>query len=97
MDTNSNTETNSKIHENNKFITPLVTNVSYKDNYVLSLTFSDNSQKQIDFESYLKSATIYNRFLDLKKFKKVYLDYGDLSWKGNILDFHHSTLYNWKY
>ena len=96
MDSNSNTEKICATNKVNQFVTPLVTSVVYVKDYKLKLIFSDNSQKEIDFEIYLKKSDIFKPYLDINRFKKVKLDYGDLTWAGNILDFHHSSLYNWK-
>jgi hypothetical protein len=74
-----------------------ITEVEHIKNYSLKIVFEDGKCKTIDFESYLKSNPVYKQFLNLKKFLSFYIeDNGALHWKGNLLDFHYSTLYNWK-
>jgi hypothetical protein len=85
----------SQINKAQQFVTPLVSKVDYVEGYVLRLYFSDNTQKEINFEAYLREHQVFKPFLDITIFKKVRLDYVDLTWPGNILDFHHSSLYNW--
>jgi len=54
----------------------------YLGNYKIRLTFSDNNEKVIDFEPFLKKAKnpMTRKYLDIDKFKDFQLEYGDLTW-----------------
>jgi hypothetical protein len=65
---------------------------TYQKDYTLSLTFSNGTVKEIDFEPVLKKHVIYKRFLKKDNFLKFEVDHGALRWPGNILDFHYTQL-----
>ena len=54
----------------------------YLDNYKIRIAFSDEVERMIDFEGFLKHAKnpMTRKYLDLEKFKKFKIDYGDLVW-----------------
>jgi len=54
----------------------------YIDKYKLQLLFSNKRRRIIDFEIFLNNAKnpMTKKYLDLKKFKKFYIAYGDLVW-----------------
>ncbi len=54
----------------------------YLGDYKIKLTFSDNDEKVVDFEPFLKNAKnpMTQKYLDINKFKDFQLEYGDLTW-----------------
>ena len=59
-----------------------IVNANYASNYKIEIIFSDGKEKTIDFEEFLRQAKnpMTTKFLDLKKFKKFKIEYGDLIW-----------------
>lgn len=59
-----------------------VTKAQYIDKYKLQISFSNKLQKVIDFEIFLKNAAnpMTRKYLDLKRFKRFRIYYGDLIW-----------------
>lgn len=82
-------------YKNNKFVTPIITTAKHIKGLSLCITFSDNTIKTIDFTNYLKKNPLFIKFIKVSNFKKFKVDNGDIYWPGNVLDFHHSQLYNW--
>jgi hypothetical protein len=64
----------------------------YLNDYKLSLTFSDGTNKTIDFQQKLEAHAIYKPYLKMKNFLKFKVDHGALRWPGNVLDFHYTQL-----
>ena len=54
----------------------------YQSSYKIKLTFSDNSERVIDFEKFLRNAKnpMTKKYLNLNKFRRFKVDYGDLLW-----------------
>lgn len=74
-----------------------ITAVKYLKDYLLEITFSDNVVKQVDLGGFLMSAQnpMTTAFLDVELFKQVKVEYGNLSWNGEM-DLSAESLYNWK-
>jgi len=62
--------------------------VKYLKDYKLKVVFSDNEEKTADFEHFLNTAKnpMTKAFLDIKKFKKVNIDTGFLSWNNGQME-----------
>lgn len=69
--------------------------VSYVDRYQLSLCFSNQVERLVDFEPFLTVSTnpMIRKYLDLINFKKFVLDYGNLQWNDYDLCFPIADLY----
>lgn len=67
----------------------------YVKGYKIKLLFSDNEEKTINFEPFLKQATnpMTRKFLDINKFKKFKIEYGDLIWDNYEMCFPIIDLY----
>lgn len=72
--------------------------VDYLGNYVLGLSFSDDSYKEISFKEFLfKSKNpMTTKYQDESHFTSFSLDYGDLNWNDYELCFPISDLYKGK-
>lgn len=72
--------------------------VDYLGNYVLGLTFSDSSYKEISFKDFLFEAKnpMTTKYQDENLFASYSLDYGDLNWNNYELCFPISDLYDGK-
>lgn len=51
-----------------------ITDVYANDDFTLLLTFDNNEKRLFDMKPYLKKNTVFESFLNLKDFKRVYLD-----------------------
>jgi len=69
----------------------------YIDRYRINLHFNDGSQKIIDFYPFLKKANnpMTYQFLDVEKFKKFRIYYGDLIWPRHEMAFSAQSLFEW--
>lgn len=67
-------------------------NAEYIKEYKLLLTFSNNKQKQVDFEPVIRKHAMYKPYLNIDKFKKFKVEWNALRWPGNRLDFHYTQL-----
>ena len=72
-----------------------ITNAEYIKDYKIKLVFSDNKERIINFEHFLKQARnpLTRKFLDLNEFKKFTIEYGDLVWKDYEMCFPIIDLY----
>jgi hypothetical protein len=74
-----------------------IVNAEYLNDYIVRLTFADNTVKDINFSNFLltHSHPQYNRFRNLKNFRKFQLKNGNIVWGKNAdLCFHEEELYN---
>jgi len=67
---------------NNKM---LIIGAMYVSDYKVNITFADKTEKTIDFGIFLKRYPHpqYNKYLDLKNFKKFKIDGGNIIWGKN--------------
>lgn len=72
--------------------------VEYIKDYQLKVVFDDGDVRIADFGEFLRKAKnpMSTQFRDIKKFKKVKIDHGDLSWKDEM-DFPADEIYKGKY
>jgi hypothetical protein len=83
-----------------------ITYAEYLSGYRVRLRFNDGKEQILNFESFLRHARhpMIRKYLDLEKFKRFSLEYGDLVWNDYELCFpiadlyagnieHHSTCY----
>ena len=73
-----------------------IVKVKYLSDYVLSVEF-DNTEKRIaDFESFIKNSLqpMTNQFQDKKRFKKVYIENGRLTWEDGQMDISAKSIYD---
>jgi hypothetical protein len=70
--------------------------VKYLEDYKLKVVFSDKNEKTADFENFLNSAKnpMTKAFLDIKKFKKVNIDTGFLSWNNGEMEISGQSINN---
>ena len=63
----------------------LITDAVYISDYIVNITFADNTEKTIDFGIFLKNHPHpqHNKYLDLKNFKKFRIDGGNIIWGKN--------------
>lgn len=59
-----------------------IENAEYLGNYKIKLSFSDASERIIDFENFLRKAKnpMTRKYLDKELFRSFSLSYGDLMW-----------------
>lgn len=76
----------------------LIKKAKYIDEYKLQLLFSNDSKRTIDFKNFLSNAInpMTKKYLDLKRFKKYKILYGDLVWGDYELCFPIWDLYKGK-
>lgn len=67
----------------------------YLEDYKLRLEFSNGQERIVDFEPFLRNSLnpMIRKYLDLEKFKKFSLEYGDLFWDDYDLCFPIADLY----
>ena len=67
----------------------------YVDDYRLLLTFNDGISRIVDFGGFLRAHPHpdIKKYLDVERFKKFHLEYGDLMWGDFNLIFPISDLY----
>lgn len=70
--------------------------VKYLKDYKLKVVFSDQKEKTADFENFLNSTKnpMTKAFLDIKKFKKVNIDTGFLSWNNGQMEISGQSINN---
>lgn len=74
-----------------------VIKAEYINGLILNITFSDNSQRKVDFEPFLtgKEHAIFKFYRKVKNFKRFSVENGKLVWGTNWdLIFPTSQLYN---
>ena len=69
-------------NNNNKI---LITDAVYVSDYKVNIKFADETEKTIDFGIFLKKYPHpqYNKYLDVKNFKKFKIDGGNIIWGKN--------------
>jgi len=72
-----------------------ITEIKYLYDYKIEVTFSNNQIAIADFENFLNKSKnkMTNKFLDKKKFKKVTIDCGFLSWNDGEMEIDALTVY----
>jgi hypothetical protein len=67
----------------------------YVADYKLRLKFSDNKERVVDFEPFLRNTLnpMIRKYLDLESFKNFTVEHGDLFWDDYDLCFPISDLY----
>lgn len=72
--------------------------VKYLGDYVLGLTFSDSTYREISFKYFLFNTKnpMTTKYQDESQFTSFNLDYGDLNWNDYELCFPISDLYKGK-
>ncbi len=72
-----------------------ITKAEYVEGYKLKLKFSDNIERIVDFEPFLKLSTnpLIRKYLAFDQFKRFKLEYGDLQWNDYDLCFPIADLY----
>jgi len=72
-----------------------ITNAEYVKDYKIKLVFSDNKERTINFEHFLKQAgsAMTRKFLNINEFKKFKIEYGDLVWNDYEMCFPIIDLY----
>ena len=74
----------------------MITVATYIEDYKIELTFTDGTNKIIDFYPLIACKAMYKPYLKVEKFKKFRLDVGSLVWPGNRLDYHYTFLYKFQ-
>ncbi|MFB6307491.1 MAG: DUF2442 domain-containing protein [Flavobacteriales bacterium] len=61
----------------------------YLVDYKIKFTFSDNKERIVDFESFLKKAKnpATRKYLELYNFRNFHLEYGDIVWGDHEMCF----------
>ena len=74
-----------------------ITNAEYVQEYQIRLAFSDETVKIVNLEMFMKTNgnPMVAQFLDVGKFKKFRIWYGDLIWPKHEMAFMAETLYEW--
>ncbi|MDR0518329.1 MAG: DUF2442 domain-containing protein [Fibromonadaceae bacterium] len=72
-------------YSNKKQVPIKVVSAKYKNNYIVELVFSDSSKKSVKFGSFLRKSMhpIIRSYLKEDKFKKFYIDNGNIVWGKN--------------
>ncbi len=73
--------------------------VNYLSGYSLEIFFSNGKIKKVDLKNFLLKAQnpMTTKYRDLKLFKKVKIENGDLTWgKDSEMDLSAGSLYKWK-
>jgi hypothetical protein len=67
----------------------------YIGGYKLHLLFTDNMEREVDFESFLSSSSnpMIRKYLNPDDFRKFTVEYGDLIWNDYDLCFPIADLY----
>ena len=73
---------------------PVVVKAKYQGDYRIRVTFSDSSEKTIDFEGWLKGP-VFQPLKDPTYFKRFFLDGWTITWP-NGADIAPETLYEYK-
>lgn len=75
--------------------TTAIIKAEYVKGYKIKLVFSDGKERTINFEPFLKQAAnpMTRKFLDINKFKKFKIEYGDLIWNDYEMCFPIIDLY----
>jgi hypothetical protein len=77
----------------------MITKVEYIKDYQLRVYFDDGIIKDIDMYPFMSNSTMLSvrKFLDLKKFKKVRVDYGTIAWGDNEFDINPVSIYEGRF
>ena len=72
-----------------------IESAEYVEDYKLRLQFSDGKERTVDFGSFLHNSLnpLIRKYLDIDKFKKFSVEYGDLFWNDYDLCFPVADLY----
>ena len=72
-----------------------IQSAEYRADYKLWLQFSDDQERLVDFEPFLRRSRnpMIRAYLDVEKFKQFSLVYGDLQWNDYDLCFPIADLY----
>lgn len=72
-----------------------IISAEYVADYKLRLRFSDGNERLVDFGSFLRDSLnpMIRTYLDLEKFKRFTVEYGDLQWNDYDLCFPIADLY----
>lgn len=72
-----------------------VEEAEYVEGYKLRLLFSDQSERVVDFEPFLRQSLnpLIGKYLDMNSFKQFSVQYGDLFWNDYDLCFPVADLY----
>lgn len=72
-----------------------IKSAKYINDYKINISFNNKEQHLIDFEPFLRNSLnpLITTYLDLKKFKKFSIKYGDLMWNDYDLCFPVIDLY----
>lgn len=75
-----------------------IVNAEYMGEYGIKFSFSDNTEKLIDFSGFLTNARNPStaKYLDKQLFGKFYLEYGDIVWNDYEMCFPVWDLYEGK-
>lgn len=75
-----------------------IANAEYIEDYKIRFSFSDGSEKEIDFESFLSNSRnpMTRKFLDTSLFRLFHLEHGDIVWNDYELCFPIWDLYEGK-
>ena len=70
-----------------------ITKAEALDNYIIILTFNDNSQKSFDFQPLIEKDDLFNPLKDKKIFENFKLDGWTVSWADGTIDIAPEYLY----
>jgi hypothetical protein len=75
-----------------------VTKATYLGDFVIRITFSDGTEKAVDFKSFLHGNRhpIYEKYLHERQFKEFRLVHGNLNWNDFEMIFPIEQLYRGK-
>lgn len=72
-----------------------ITKAQYLEKYQIHFVFSDNTEKTIDFEPFLRASRneMTVKYLSLKEFQKFEIQYRNVSWNDYEMCFPFESLY----
>jgi hypothetical protein len=75
-----------------------IANAEYIGDYKIRFSFSDGSEKEIDFETFLSNSRnpMTRKYLDTSHFRDFHLEHGDIVWNDYELCFPIWDLYEGK-
>lgn len=70
--------------------------VKYLSDYKLEVEFDNKEIRIADFKKFLygNHSPMTTQFRDIERFKKVYIEYGHLTWEDGQMDISASSIYN---
>ena len=73
----------------------MITSVEHLKDYKLKVKFEDDTIKHIDMYPFMSSSAhpLIRKFLDMKLFKRVRIEYGALAWGNNEFDINPASIY----